>query len=36
MDFTLEEAFDVMFELVLSSGLIGVCLYFYLNVHTYI
>lgn len=36
MDFTLEEAFDVMYELVLSSGLIGVLLYFFAHVHTYV
>lgn len=36
MDFSLEEAFELLIEFVLTAGLIGTVLYMYLNVHNYI
>lgn len=36
MDFSLEEAFDVIYELVLASGFLFLVLHMYLKVHTYV
>lgn len=33
MDFSLEEAFEVVLELVLMSGVLGVALYYFVNMH---
>ena len=35
MDFSLEEAFDILLDLILMSGAVGVLIYFFLNVHNY-
>lgn len=36
MDFSLEEAFEMILELVFASGYIAMLLYFFMKVHTYI
>ncbi len=35
MDFSVEEAMDMIIECILSSGLIGIALFFLLNCHRY-
>lgn len=35
MDFSLEEASELMFEFILTSGLIGVCIYYFANCHKF-
>lgn len=36
MEFTLEEAFDLIIELIMMSGFVGVMVYFFVNVHKFI
>ena len=35
MEFTLEEAFDLIVELIMMSGLIGVLIYYFTKMHTF-
>ena len=35
MDFTLEEALDLIIELVMMSGVVGVMLYYFVNMHKF-
>jgi hypothetical protein len=35
MDFTLEEALEFIIELILMSGLLGLMIYFYVNVERF-
>lgn len=35
MDFSLEEAFDLMIELVMMSGFVGVMLFYFVNMHKF-
>lgn len=36
MEFSLEEAFDIIYELIVMSGLIGLMIYYFLRVHTFV
>lgn len=33
MDFSLEEAFEVVLELVMMSGVLGIATYYFINMH---